>query len=99
MYGETIKELRKEYNLTQKELAEKIGVSQSAVFFWEKEINEPTAGYIIKMANLFGVSTDELLSFEKSNNVELPKERLILEYFSKLSASDCICIPARPAAT
>lgn len=85
MFGENIKELRKERGMTQKELADEIGVSQGAVFFWEKEINEPTAGVLIKMAKFFGVSVDEILSVEKIPKSELPKEKLILEYFSRLT--------------
>ncbi len=63
MLNKNIKELRIENGLTQKELAEKIGVSQGAVYFWEKGINEPTAGYLVSMAALFGISVDELLSY------------------------------------
>ena len=63
MLNKNIKDLRIENGLTQKELAEKIGVSQGAVYFWEKGINEPTAGYLVSMAELFGVSVDELLSY------------------------------------
>lgn len=87
MFGENIKELRKERNLTQKELAEIIGVSQSAIYFWEKEINEPTAGALVKMAKFFGVSVDEILSLEKEVKKELPKERVMLESFSRLTQS------------
>lgn len=85
MFGENIKELRKERGMSQKELAEKVGVSQGAVFFWEKEINEPTAGYLIKLSKLFGVSVDELLSIEKTAVSELPKEKILREYFSRLN--------------
>ena len=64
MLGKNIKELRLERGLTQLELANKIGVTQGAVYFWEKGINEPTAGYLIAMAKIFSVTVDELLSFE-----------------------------------
>lgn len=64
MFGKNIKELRIEKNMSQKMLADKIGVTQGAVYFWEKEINEPTVGYIVKLATVFGVSIDELLSYE-----------------------------------
>lgn len=64
MLSKNIKELRVERGLSQAELAEKIGVTQGAVYFWEKGINEPTAGYLVKMAETFSVSVDELLSFE-----------------------------------
>ena len=57
-------ELRKENNLSQKELALKINVSQKAIDFWEKGINEPKASYIILLANVFGVTADYLLGLE-----------------------------------
>ena len=39
-----IKELRLEYNLSQKALAEKIGMSQQAIDLWEKSLTELKAG-------------------------------------------------------
>lgn len=86
MFGKNIKDLRTEKNMSQKMLAEKIGVSQGAVYFWEKEINEPTAGCIIKLATLFGVSVDELLSFDVSkDSKENTKRDEMLAMFDKLS--------------
>lgn len=62
--GKTIKELRTEKGYTQQELAKQIGVTQGAIYFWKKEINEPTAGYLLKLAKTFNVTLDELLSNE-----------------------------------
>ncbi len=59
--GETIKELRKEKNISQQVLANSIGVSQKAIDFWEREVNEPKASYIVKLADFFDVSADYLL--------------------------------------
>lgn len=59
--GENIKELRKDKKISQQALAEKIGVSQKAIDYWERGINEPKATYIVKLADFFGVSTDFLL--------------------------------------
>ena len=56
-----IKELRQEKNLSQQSLAKEINVSQKAIDFWEKGINEPKASYIIQLAKYFNVSTDYLL--------------------------------------
>ncbi len=61
MIGARIKELRTERGISQHELGKAIGVSQKAVDYWEREVNEPKASYIILLANYFGVSTDELL--------------------------------------
>ena len=86
MFGQNIKELRVEKNMSQKMLAEKIGVTQGAVYFWEKEINEPTVGYIIKLAKVFGVSIDDLLSYEvQKDQKESTKRVEMMAMFDKLS--------------
>lgn len=56
-----LKELRKEFKITQPELAEKIGVSKGMVSFWENGVCEPTATNIIKIAQYFSVTCDYLL--------------------------------------
>lgn len=63
--GKIIKYLRLEKNLTQLQLAKEIEVSQKAIDYWEREVNEPKASYIIKLAKFFQVSTDYLLGLEK----------------------------------
>ena len=59
--GEIIKVLRKEKDLSQKKLADAIGVSQKAIDLWERNVNEPKASYIIKLADFFDVSADVIL--------------------------------------
>ena len=59
-----LKELRIEKNLSQASLAAAIGVTQKAIDFWEKGINEPKASYIIKLAKFFSVTTDYMLGIE-----------------------------------
>lgn len=59
--GEIIKELRTERGLSQAALAREIGVSQKAIDYWERGINEPKASYILALAEFFGVSSDDLL--------------------------------------
>lgn len=59
-----LKELRKEKNLSQDEIANAIGTSQTNIGRWEKGINEPTSSFVIKLADYFGVSIDYLLGRE-----------------------------------
>lgn len=61
MLGDIIKELRKEKNISQSALAAQIGVSQKAIDYWERGINEPKASYVVKLADFFDVSADYLL--------------------------------------
>ena len=56
--GEKIKELRVEKELSQMQLAKLISVSQKAVDYWERSVNEPKASYIIRLVKVFGISFD-----------------------------------------
>ena len=59
--GTNIKELRSERGLSQAALAKAIGVSQKAIDYWERGINEPKASFIVMLSDFFEVSCDELL--------------------------------------
>lgn len=59
--GERIKELRTEKGLSQERLARQIGVSQKAIDYWERGVNEPKASYILALCDFFDVSADDLL--------------------------------------
>ncbi len=65
MLSKNIKELRTEKGLSQEQLAKQIGVSQKAIDYWERNVNEPKASYIIKLADFFDVSADYLLGRKK----------------------------------
>ncbi len=60
-FGDRLKRLRILHSLTQEELADKLGVSAQAVSKWEKEKSFPDLSVVVPMANLFRISTDELL--------------------------------------
>ena len=57
--GERIKELRLEKGVSQMQLAKLIGVSQKAVDYWERSVNEPKASYIIALVKVFDITFDE----------------------------------------
>lgn len=59
--GQTISRLRKECNMTQMELADKLGISFQAVSNWERGNTMPDIGKLPELAQIFGVTTDELL--------------------------------------
>ncbi|MBT6448693.1 MAG: helix-turn-helix transcriptional regulator [Flavobacteriaceae bacterium] len=60
-----VKELRKNQQLTQEELAELIGISRQAINAIEKEKFDPSLPTAFKMANLFKSSIEELFLFSK----------------------------------
>ncbi len=59
--GCMIKELRQEKGISQAALANAIGVSQKAIDFWERGVNQPKASYIVLLSDFFEVSCDYLL--------------------------------------
>lgn len=65
MIGKRIKELRTERKISQAALAKGIGVSQKAIDYWERGVNEPKASYIIALHNFFHVSADYLLGISE----------------------------------
>ena len=60
--GEKIKELRMEKGISQAMLAKSIGVSQKAIDYWERSVNEPKASYVIALVQFFEISYDEFFS-------------------------------------
>ena len=59
--GEMISTLRREKGMTQKELADKLNITDKAVSKWERDITYPDTQTIPKLADIFGVSVDDLL--------------------------------------
>ena len=57
----SIEKFRKEKNLTQVELAAKVGVTQSAISQWENGTTQPEVGKLIALAKIFGCKVDDLL--------------------------------------
>ncbi len=62
--GKNIRDLRKEYGLTQSDLANKLFVSQDTISLWELNKSLPDVKSLIKMAKLFNVSTDYILGLD-----------------------------------
>ncbi len=63
-FGQTIKTLRREANMTQENLAELLSISPQAVSRWETDMAMPDISLLPPLANLFNVTTDYLLGME-----------------------------------
>ena len=59
-----LKELRKKYNLSQKEAAQSIGIGQRQWSRYENEINEFPVRYLKRLCEIYDVSADELLGMK-----------------------------------
>ena len=60
--GDKIKELRTEKGLSQMQLSKIVGVSQKAIDYWERNVNEPKASYIISLVRTFDLTFDEFFA-------------------------------------
>lgn len=83
--GKNIRKMRKERGLTQESLAEALGVTNGAVYKWESNQSVPELEMIVKLADLFDVSLDVLLGYEKINK---RKEVLIQNIYIKINNKD-----------
>lgn len=88
-FGERLKELRTQANLTQKQLADRIGVTKSAISYYELLERSPSPEVLIRLAAIFHVSTDYLLGVKRTQTIDvsdLDEEsvRLILHTISVL---------------
>ena len=63
-FPERLKELRKESGLSQQELANKVGLTHTAIGLWELNKRIPNLDAVIKLANFFKVSLDYLAGLE-----------------------------------
>lgn len=69
--GSKIAFYRKAKNMTQEDLANELGISAQAVSKWENDVACPDIQLIVPLSKLFGVTTDELLSAEPVQSVQL----------------------------
>lgn len=66
--GKFILECRKEKGLTQEQLAEKLGISDRAVFKWERGLNMPDVSLFESLCMELNISINELISGKKIKN-------------------------------
>lgn len=72
--GMMIAFLRKENGMTQLDLAEKMGVTDKAVSKWERDLSSPDINTIPKLAEIFGISVDELMQIKAESQSEAKKD-------------------------
>ena len=72
--GAFIKARRINSNMTQKELAEKLGCTDKAVSRWETGKGLPEASFLIPLSNILDVTVNELLTGEKISEETLPRK-------------------------
>ena len=90
--GKFIADCRKQKNLTQMQLAEKLNITDKAISKWERGIAMPDSSIMLELCDILGISVNELLSGEKidedSNNQK--NERILLEMTQELEKKNKI---------
>ena len=74
--GSKIAALRKEQGMTQLELAQQMGVTDKAVSKWERDLSCPDISVFPRLAQIFHVTTDELMQVETVGSQQPAKEKL-----------------------
>lgn len=70
-FGNRLKTLRLKENMTQAELARRLGLTKSVISAYETELRQPSYDVLIHIAKIYDVSTDFLLGAENKKDIDL----------------------------
>lgn len=83
-----IKEIRKKFGMSQRQLGQLLGVSQTTISAWETGRNEPDIGNIFVMADLFDTTPKKLMGYvDQCAQCDFRKDGTAYDF----SCSDCAC--------
>ena len=88
-FGDKLSRLRKEYNYTQEQLADILGVSRQSISKWESDISYPETDKLIELGRLFDCSMDYLLKEEVTERSGVPSpstEGVLAQMKSKVTS-------------
>lgn len=83
-FGKFIAELRKEKNMTQKEMADEFHLTNKAISKWERGLSFPDISMLKPLAEFFGVTILELLNGERDKSQEIDMEARVLTILKKI---------------
>jgi transcriptional regulator with XRE-family HTH domain len=66
-----IQQERQNMHLSQKQLADRLGIHKSSVNAWESEKSQPSLVYLVRMSDIFSVSTDYLLGIKNTKQLNV----------------------------
>lgn len=75
--AEHLKTLRKQAKMTQSQVAKAIEISQQGYAYWEQGKKRPSHDNLVKIAKLFNVSIDTLVSNDKTDDIDLSEVELL----------------------
>ncbi|MDE6408188.1 MAG: helix-turn-helix domain-containing protein [Anaeroplasmataceae bacterium] len=82
-FGEHLIQLRKEFNMSQEDLANQIHVTRQTISKWELGITVPDMDILIDLSKLFRISIDELVGNDEKKKVEVKPRSKVYEYVSQ----------------
>lgn len=74
MLSDRLKALRKKRGYSQQQMAQKLHLTQGAISQWENGLTVPAADQLLSLAEVFGVSVDEILRDEQPEEKSAKKE-------------------------
>ena len=89
-FGEILKRIREENNLSQQELAKRLEVAQSTIAMWEASQRTPKLGELNRLARVLNITVNRLLGQPKDRKLEIVKNEIYIdgEKISDLDATD-----------
>ena len=98
MLGDNIRKYRKENNISQESLGEKLGVSRQSISLWENNQTQPSLENIVALAKIFHVTTDDLLSddvkTEKPTTTDTPSKKPNKKFLIWIMVAICVVFVA-----
>ena len=70
-FGNVLKTLRSKENMTQAQLAQKLGLTKSVISAYETGLRMPSYDVLIHIAKIYNVSTDYLLGLDHKHEIDL----------------------------
>lgn len=95
MFAEKMKQLRRSRGMTQAELAEKLGLSASAIGMYEQGRREPELSVIMELCNIFNVPADVLLGTSPAQDC-LEIKDVMQDIQDRLLAADELTLDGTP---
>ena len=89
-FGENLKKIREESNLSQQDLARKLDVAQSTIAMWESSSRTPKLSELNRLAQVLKITVNRLIGQPRDKKVEVLKNEIYIdgEKISDLDATD-----------
>lgn len=87
-FGNILKRIRQENNLTQEELAKKINTSRSNIANYENDKNMPSIDILEKLSKIFGCSIDYLLGKTAENSISISDKIYMCPVYGQIPAGE-----------